>query len=179
MRRRPIVINKLVWAAFALPFLTGCAVFSDAINPNLITSLGFDPNSILSPRGTVIIVFNNETTAVANFFAYYADGELATATQSSGIATSVDPNSTKNQVLECNGVAIISPGQLGNETAATAVAAEVIGAQNAVQVNYTGSILRQGIDYTCGDVVEIRLVAAGGTDQQQAYAIIVRVLPGS
>jgi hypothetical protein len=170
--------RKLAIIGLAVPLLSGCVVLSDVINPNLLVSLGFDPNTILPPTGTVIVVFNNQTQFPVTFYAFQAQEPNDLRVDAANLSLTVDPNATRNDVLDCP-VGVISPGVLDNDFNPDPLAATVFTGQQGVDLNYAGAPLLSGRDYTCGDVIEIRVTAgAAGGDAQQAFAVTVRVLPG-
>lgn len=161
--------------------LLGCAIATDLVNPDLIRGLGLDTNIISPSQGTVIVVFENSTSVTAGMcVAEYPTADpnsLQTACQT------VDPGTTKNYVFQCP-ITTIIPG-IGttaadpNATSAGTGAATVVNGTSATDINYTGSPLNSGVEFHCGDVIQITLVqtsTTSGTTSTTSYAIQVQVL---
>ena len=168
----------LLTAVAILPAL-GCALAASALNPNLLSQLGFDPNTIFPSTGTVIVVFDNQTSSVVVFNVWYADDPVAFTGSSHNISIPVDPTSTDNEVLNCP-VGGLAPGTLGADFKPTTDAAVV--QTGATPVAYNGATLISGRDFECGDVVIVHLTQQAGQSGQggttNPYAITVQVVPG-
>jgi hypothetical protein len=165
----------LLTGALILP-AGGCILAADALSPGLLGSLGFDPNVIFPARGTIIVVFKNETQATALFSAFEtADaGDLSLETRN--FSVSVDPGESRNEVLECP-VGALSPGVVTGAgdmlTVDVANAALVFVDAAGTAVAYGGAALISGEDYTCGDVILVTLQQFG-----DAFGLTVQVIPG-
>ncbi len=176
-------MKRLKWiggATLGLGLLAGagCGVAADAINPSLLSSLGFDPFSVGGGQGSVIVLLRNSTTFSADFF-------FATATDSSFIGTRqsdsapgfpLDAGESQNQVFDCP-ITFIRPGQIGDANGTASDAACVYDQTDPTMcttVQYAGSGVATG-DFACGDVVVITL---SGPDFNGNYNISMRVVPG-
>lgn len=177
MSRLPRKLRRLALPLLAAPLMSGCVLLSDAVNPNLLTQIGLDPNTIFPSAGTVIVVFNNQTQFPVTFYVYQAQEPSDLAVDGTNVARLVDPNTTRNSVLDCP-LGVISPGVLDANFEPQTLAATVFNGQGT-DVDYLGAALISGRDFTCGDVIEIRVIAAAAGDQQDAFAVAVRVLPGT
>lgn len=178
MKVRPNRIGRWLLCGLVLVPAGGCAVVSDVLSPGLLAQLGFDPATIVAPQGTVIVAFNNQTQFPADFFAFESVDARDLTRSSRNFSVHVDPNQVRNEVIDCP-VGLISPGSLGATFAISTQAVDVLAAGGAAaQVAYAGQPLENGTAFVCGDIIEIRLVAAaGGTQQQnQAYQLIVQVI---
>ncbi len=168
----------------------GCGVIVDVLNPGLLVDLGLDPATIIPQPGTVIVAFHNTTPYTATFFAYESVDTVDLSQSSHNFSTVVGADEVKNEVLECP-VGQIAPGSLAADFTPDTLAAavRVVTADQQTQtvelvdVEYAGDPLVSGIAFTCGDLVELRLVVAttaadnqGGTQQQ--FRMVVQVIPG-
>ncbi|MBL8880904.1 MAG: hypothetical protein JNG88_17460 [Phycisphaerales bacterium] len=169
--------RRLALPVLATPLLSGCVLLSDAINPTLLTQVGLDPNTIFPSPGAVIVVFNNQTQFPVLFYAFQAQEPADLAVDATNMSLLVDPATTRNTVLDCP-IGVVSPGVLGPTFEPETLAATVFNGQGT-DVDYLGAALISGRDFACGDVIEIRVTAGAGGDQQQAFAINVFVLPGT
>ncbi len=168
----------------ALP-LSACAIPADLLNPDLLTGLGLDVATIIPPQGKIIVAFNNTTAFPAEFMAWESVDPVNFQRSSRNFTVVAQGHEVKNTVLDCP-VGAISPGSLGATFTPDAMAAVVLvtdaqGAATVVDVQYAGQPLTSGVAYTCGDVIEISLAETAqgtGTQQQQSFAITVRVIPG-
>lgn len=160
----------------------GCLLAADLINPELLLSLGLNPNTIRPSAGRVIVAFTNRTTQPAEFFAVLVDE----ANEGTGEISAVVPaNESSAHVANCP-VRQIIPGQLGDNQAVAQPAVVVNPAQpgaaggGGTDVAYGGAALQNGVDFFCGDVIEIQLnpVAAAGEGGAAGFALLVRVIPG-
>ncbi|MCG3125707.1 MAG: hypothetical protein CHACPFDD_00533 [Phycisphaerae bacterium] len=169
-------------AGIAMLGSAGCLVGADLINRDLLLQLGFDPNTIQPPSGSVVVVFVNDTNRQAEFQFYQADDATSLAAGVKTIQAAVPPGSTSNEVLRCP-TTLVSLGQIDAAFAANQVGALVFTdtTTNAAgtAVNYLGSPLREGLDYSCGDLIEFRLVRdANAAQGQEAFILQVIVRPG-
>lgn len=180
MKRMRFCRNVL--AMSGLTGLLGCAIATDLVNPDLIQGLGLDQNVISPPLGTVIVVFQNATTSLATMcVAEVPSSDLSTLQTA---CHDVPAGETRNYVFDCP-VTTIMPGigDTGTDQTATTIAgtaaATVVTGTTAVVVDYDGSPLRSGLEFNCGDVIQITLIpsAATGTNTA-AFAIQVQVLRG-
>jgi hypothetical protein len=162
--------------------LSGCVLAADMINPAFLFSVGVDPVLVLPQSGTVIVTFRNESGAPAIFHAYEVKNAQNPAAGARNFAVEVPQGQVRNEVLFCP-VGVISLGMVGADGAtADATGAEVFGAADAAgaAVEYAGAPLRSGVEYSCGDVISIRLVRGGGTgtDAAAAYSFVVEIVRG-
>ncbi len=181
MRIRNRVLWWLLGGVAALP-LGGCALGLDLLDPGLPIELGLDPDSFKTQQGVVIVVFNNTTQFPVTFQAFEGVEVGAGDSVSEARNFSIDVNAGEdlNQVLDCP-VEVISPGTLAADSTLTnrgTVAATVFTATNVLQIQYVSEPLRSGLAYSCGDVIEFRLVQAGAGENEQQYGLVIRVLPG-
>ncbi len=171
--------NVRLWIALAsLVVLTslsgGCLFAADALNPNVLTSLGISPSSISRGGGRVVVVFDNQTDQLASFTAVLLDN-ANNPTQARELGReNVPAGETANVVLDCP-VGVVFPGRLGDGLEVEAVGAIVDPAGAATEVEYAGSALASGVDFRCGDVIVIALEPGGGDAE---FRITVRVIPG-
>jgi hypothetical protein len=165
--------TALLIGATLLPVLPACVVVGDALNPLFISGLGFDPDTLTADPGTIIFVFDNQSSAaLATFEVEYglnSVGEEDISFELSVAATNADP-SPANQVIDCplgevlpTGVEIIATADDGTTT--------------TTEVAWTGGTLRNGVDYQCGDVIVFRLVDAPGAEAD--FTLQVEIIPGS
>jgi hypothetical protein len=167
--------------------LAGCTVVADFFAPGLISSLGFDPETLSPSQGTVIVSFRNLTQSSAVFFAYKQTDASDPNTGAKTFSADVRAGQIGNEVLDCP-IGLVSPGQLGAAAdggaaaggpAAVVMTVDAQGAVTVVEVTYTGPPLLAGEAFNCGDVIEMRLQATpAGTGQGQQYVVTVRVIPG-
>lgn len=140
----------------------GCIFAADALNPNLLSSLGFDPNAVFPRRGTVIVVFQNQTNAVALFNAFETDDLADLGIDSRNFNVVVDPGESRNEVLDCpiGGLGLGAIGGTGQELEIVPDQAVVVFGADAdgVEVAYLGQPLAANQDFFCGDVVIVSLV---------------------
>ena len=173
---KPLMLTTLC-GLLALPS-GGCAILADALDPNLAVMLGLDPATISPQRGTIIVAFDNTTRFAAEFFAFESvEPEPADyVVDSRNFSVQVPAGQVRNEVLSCP-VGAISPGSLDASFAPQTLAVQVTTDTEVTDVEYTGQALQAGTAYSCGDVIEIRLVATG-TATAQTYSISVRIIPG-
>jgi hypothetical protein len=165
-----------VSALLALP-TGGCLLAADALSPDLLGSLGLDPNVIKPPRGTVIVNFTNNTQLPAVFNAFEtADADDLTV-DTRNFSVLVDPGVQRNEVLDCP-IGAVSLGQVtaegDNVDVDAANAVIVLGADAmGTAIPYTGSALFGGSDFFCGDVISVTLTQNGA-----GFVLAVQVIPG-
>lgn len=177
MHRR---IGCTLTAALAGALLVGCTVATDALNPDFLAQLGFDPATIVPPKGRVVIVFNNQTGSQASFQITVSDSQSDPTSNAIVIPSDVlDPGETQALTLECP-LGTLTPGGLtgqGQQQQQTA-ALTVIAGQQTAAVNYTGAPLVFQSDFFCGDLIELRAVEGPDAQGNTAFSLEVRVLPG-
>jgi hypothetical protein len=163
-----------------LPAL-GCAFAADLINPDFLRQVGFDPATIVSPPGKVVVAFTNDTDQTATFYAYVAEEVLGDQVSSGSSLTGVvAAGTTSSRAVDCP-FEFLSPGRLGADLGVSSDAALVGDATGQETVAYAGTPLSLGLDFVCGDLIEIRLTQTGGGDDQDAqtqYDLRVQVHPG-
>jgi hypothetical protein len=157
----------------------GCAVVTDALDPNLAGLLGLDP--FIGSQGTVIVAFRNATSFPATFNAFEAEVRSADAADlavgdARNFSLEVDANGIGNEVIQCP-VGVFAPGSLGADFAVVAEAAVVNEDGGQQTVDYGGAPLIAGTAFSCGDVIEVRLEATGD-NEDLTYTLVVRVIPG-
>ena len=162
--------------------LSGCVLAADMINPAFLFSVGIDPVLVLPQSGTVIVTFRNDSGAPAVFYAYELTDARNPAAGGRNFSVEVPRGQVRNEVLFCP-VGVISLGVVGADgTTADTTGAQVFGAADAAgaDVAYEGTPLRAGVEYSCGDVISVRLVRGGGTgtDAAAAYSFLVEIVRG-
>ena len=160
-----------------LPAL-GCTFAADLINPDFLRQVGFDPATIVPPAGKVVVTFVNDTTQTATMYAYWSENvDRITGWELTAI---VPPGEIMSEAVDCP-VAMIGPGQVNEDFSVNSNAAAVGDAGGQTQVAYAGAALISGVDFVCGDLIEIRLIQTSGGDDQAAqtqYDFRVQVHPG-
>lgn len=159
-----------------LPVL-GCVFAADLINPDFLRQVGFDPATIVPPAGKVVVAFTNDTDQFATFYAYVAEEALGDQVIGGVNLTSAVPSGmTGSEAVDCP-FEFMAPGRLDANLSAGTDAAVVgdVGGQETVA--YEGTPLVMGVDFVCGDLIEIRLTQTGDEDEAQ-YALRVQVHPG-
>ena len=164
-----------------LPAL-GCTFAADLINPDFLRQVGFDPATIVPPAGKVVVTFVNDTTQTATMYAYWSENvDRITGWELTAI---VPPGEIMSEAVDCP-VAMIGPGQVNADFSVNSNAATVVGDTGGqTQVAYAGTALISGVDFVCGDLIEIRLIETSGDtgqdDQagQDQYGFRVQVHPG-
>lgn len=148
--------------------LVGCVFAADLVNPGLLSAFGFDPESIIPSQGAVVIAFNNATQyPVDNMFASVGDS-LSTAVEDLELVSATDmaASETRAMAFDCP-VEVVAPG-----------GASVVVDGTVEDVTYGGSQMVAGEDFSCGDVIEMRLVQLGDAGTDAAFAFQVQVLAG-
>lgn len=156
----------------------GCAVATDMLDPGLLVQLGVDPATVTRPQGVVIVALNNMTLSSATFYAYHSQGAGSPQARSKGsrnFSVLVESGEARNEVIECP-VGEISPGSLDAGFDPESLAAVVHTVDGDVNVDYGGIPLEISKSFSCGDVIEIRLVPLTTGDDTD-YRIVVRVIP--
>lgn len=178
MPRKPVLRSvarrtALLIGAALLPMLPACVVVGDALNPQFIAGLGFDPDTLTADPGTIIFVFDNPSSAAqARFGVEYGSNTVDDEDFSFEISIPVSNVAARpaNEVIDCplgevlpTGVQIIATADDGTTT--------------TTEVPWTGGTLRNGVDYQCGDVIVFRLVDAPGAEAD--FNLQVEIIPGS
>jgi hypothetical protein len=167
--------GRLALSVVVAPLL-GCAVPYDAVNPDLITSFGLDPARILPQTGKIVVLFENATDSPALFFAFEGVDAQDLSQDSRNFSVEVAAQDDRNEVLDCP-IEIVTPGIINPDFSVDLTGAIVATANGNVSVMYTGAPLISPPDFSCGDLIVIRLepLATGEGDQQ--YLITVEVRP--
>ncbi len=161
----------------ALLPLSGCALVSDAFNPNLLTGLGLDPSTIRGSQGVVLISFNNTSEFIANFFVAVSDSPTDPTSNAFGVpGTQVQPGEIRTAVVDCP-LGVVTPGAPSANFATGTVAIQVFPTEMPVEVVYNGAPLQAGDEFRCGDVIEMRLIQTGDGLAPESYRILIRVIP--
>lgn len=164
-----------------VPLLGSCVIAADLINPALLFQLGLDPGSLRPPPGKVLVVYVNDTDVLVEFQAYQANDPDDLAGGGVVIsANEVPPGENSNDQFECP-TGAISLGQVDANFAVNNTGALVFNQPGAgTAIPYNGTVMREGVDYNCGDVIEFRITAVTGQDQnqQQGFVIRARRIPG-
>lgn len=164
-----------------LPTL-GCAFAADLVNPDFLRQVGFDPATVVPPAGKVVVTFVNDTTQTATMYAYWSENvDRITGWELTAI---IPPGEIMSEAVDCP-VAMIGPGQVNEDFSVNSTAASVGDTGGQTEVTYEGTALISGLDFVCGDLIEIRLIQTSGDtgqDDDQAgqdqYGFRVQVHPG-
>ena len=175
MRHRRVGLLVMAACGAALLSSLGCAIAADVFSPAIFASFGLDPASISGGGGTVIVSFTNNTTFPATFLAFESEDASNLATDSRNFSVEVEAGETRNEVLTCP-VEVISPGSLDASFAIDALAANVTTDGGTETAEYGGAALIEGLDYSCGALIDIQLFPPTGA--LAAYQLTVRVVPG-
>lgn len=157
--------------------LGGCAVGADLLNTAFLTSLGLDAATIRPPSGTVIATFTNNTQSVAVFQAFESVDASDLSVNTRNFTIQVDPGETKNEVLYCP-IQVFSLGFVDDAFEVTPTGAVVFTGQQGVDVDYAGAPLISGLDFFCGDLIDVTLNQIGAGGDQANFAFTIRVRPG-
>jgi hypothetical protein len=176
MRSNVVRLLALAVSAGGLLLVPGCTFLADAFSPAIFTALGLDPGAIFPPRGTVIVVFANQTSYPAAFSAFESVDAQDLSQDSRNFSVQAAANETRNEVLDCP-VGLVGPGTLDTSFASDLIVARVQTPTGVVDVPY-GFTLTGGTDFVCGDVVEFTLTTTG-SGQNQTFSVGLRVVPGS
>lgn len=155
----------------------GCVVATDLLNTAFLTSLGLDAASIRPPTGTVIATFTNNTDFVVVFEAFESVDATDLSVNTRNFTIQVEPGETKNEVLYCP-IQVFSLGFVDDAFAVTPTGALVFTGQQGVEVEYAGAPLVSGLDFLCGDLIDVTLNQAGAGGDQNNFAFTIRVRPG-
>ncbi len=165
-RRMAVVVLSL---AVCVP-LTGCIFAADLISPEFLSTLGFDPETIVPATGRVIVAFKNDTTGLAGFSALITFSEQASASGEGDVmtltASDVEAGSTRTLVVDCPFVSVNPLGFAVETTEGLAV------------ITYAGNPVLYGEDFSCGDIVEISIAQVAQVDGTTGYEARVRIIPG-
>ena len=159
---------------------SGCAVVSDIFNPDFAGALGLNADAV---TGTVIVVFENETSSAAEFVGFGI--QSANGTEGVDFGLPVGAGESGNVVLDCP-LYSVDLGTPGEDLTSDKVGATVFAAEGNVDVTYGGATLVSPEFFSCGDVIVVTLMQTttggdgdDGTDAQAAYRFQVEVIPGS
>jgi len=178
--------NRVVWGLLAtvlLVPLSGCMIAADLINPDFWGQIGIDSALISQPEGTIIVVFNNQTSTTAYFQAFVLPDATDVTRNSRNLAAQVNGGDLRNEVIDCP-IELIAPGSLASDYSINTVGATltVVDDQQTattVQVEYdTALALQEGVAFQCGDVIEIRLSQTGAAEAEDQFLLTMSVIPG-
>lgn len=166
--------------------LPGCTVASDVLSPDLLSSLGFNPATVSPPPGFVVVVLENNTDQRVEFHLYVAQDATDLTAGVDEIGITRNPGGMASKPLRCP-MALISLGEINDDFTATTVGATILNAAgqqggNETELEYMGSPLIAGLDFECGDLIEIELnpivgaPAAGGQNDAE-FSFTIRVIP--
>jgi hypothetical protein len=140
-------VSVLLACGFVLVGVGGCAVATDLVNPDILTSLGIDPATVTPPKGTVILALHNDTTFDAQMFVRYSQDANGGEDNFIAIGGVVPSGTTTNRVFDCPVTFVQSGGAL-------------VLTEMPATVMPGGGALRSG-SFRCGDVVEVLLRQVG------------------
>jgi len=163
MRRRSLY-GVLIAGVVLVAAGAGCAVLTDVFNPDTFPAFAApDP-------GVVIVALNNDSDFPAVIFAGVSrDSAIATIDYAT---VNVNANETSNRVYNCP-LTLVSAGPPDGGTGAL-----VLGPGGEVfEVAYNGGPILSN-DFSCGDVIEIRLIQNGNGAEAEDYALQLIVRPG-
>lgn len=169
------------WGWLVAPLLAlnaGCFVISDVLNPSLAGQFG-----LAGPGdGAVVVVWTNDSDFPATFSVLWTNSTSADSLVRNQLSTAVPTGEVQNAVIDCplgflRPAGVLDTGEPTGDLASAAVAV------NGTTVTYTGATLVAGEDFSCGDVVEVRLIQTSetGDDDQMGeatFAIAITVVPG-
>ncbi|MFN0138172.1 MAG: hypothetical protein ACKVS9_18870 [Phycisphaerae bacterium] len=169
---------KIGWlSAAVLPLLGGCAVATDLVNPDLLTGLGVDVDTVISPQGRLIVTFNNTTNFPAEMFVSVSTNSTDPSASFSTDSVPVAAGEARSLAYSCP-IAVIAPGDVIDQNFGATGTVAVIGAGDAVvEIGQDSAALVSGRDYSCGAVIEIRLVQVATGDEGNIITR-VEVIPG-
>lgn len=173
------VLKALSAAALLLLPIGGCVVATDLLNPGVLTAFGLDPATVIRPAGRTLVTFNNTSGFDASFEVAVSDDPAdPTANATFFFSEFLRPNQTQTAAFDCP-IGVLTPGTPSADFSTDTVAVSVVTAAGLVTVNYTGAPLVAGVDFLCGDLVEMRLVQTGVDAMGVAsFGIQMRVVPG-
>lgn len=176
MLKRRLQAAMVGAAVLSVPFLSGCVFATDLINPAALSAVGLDPATVIRPAGVVIVAFTNRTTQVAEFQWYQAIDPQNLSAGVELLTTQVFPGDTTNEVFQCP-TSLMGLGIVGDDFTVTATGALVfIDDAAGTPVVFTGTALREGVDYRCGDLIAVDFVSIPGGDNQ--FGFVLQVIPG-
>src|SRR5262245_49655930 len=127
--------------------ISGCQVAGDLVNPDLLATIGVDPQTVHPITGRIVVAMNNTSAFDASFFVAVANKDL---TDPQTASADVGNGETGNAVFDCP-VGLVAPGgfdAMGNTLGTTVL---VTTPTAVVPVAYTGVPLESGRDFQCGD----------------------------
>ncbi len=155
----------------------GCVIGTDLLNPSLLSSVGFDPDTVIAPQGRIVVAFTNSTSAAVAFVAAASDDPADPTANARAISTDfLASGETRSLVLDCP-VGVITPGAPSADFSTGTVAAVAVTGTDAVDIVYAGTPVIVGTDMQCGDVLQIEAVQFG-TAEGVAFGLQLQVLPG-
>lgn len=148
--------------------MLGCIVAADVLNPDFLSAVGLDPATVIPSEGRLLVAFQNSTQATADFRALLSeDFSSNAAEQTQVIAIGVAASETRTLVIDCP-VGDFLPLEV----------LVVVSEGAATQVQFVGTPLRSGVDFRCGDVIEMSVVQFTDAEGNVTYRIEAQVLPG-
>ena len=142
--------------------------------------------SVSPAPGFVVVVLENNTDQPAVFHMYVAQDATDPTVGVDALDVPVGAGELESKAIRCP-MALISLGQVAPDFTVDTVGATIVtaggqGGAAQTQLNYTGSALVAGLDFECGDLIEIELnpivgaAAAGGQNDAQ-FSFTIRVIP--
>lgn len=174
MRNRVLRLAAVTACVCSLVVLTGCPVALEVINPDLLAQLGV-PASATGTSGKVLVALTNNSQSFVTF--------NATPIRSDGSRTlwswSVLPSENQTLVEDCP-LAYFAPGDSETGLALTGTSVDILNLDGTVKfsLTFTGATLEQGVDYLCGDVIEMEVIQTGAGEAVEDFILRVRVRPG-
>lgn len=153
--------------------VNGCAILGDVFNSDFLSGIGLDPDVFSGPPGKTVLALRNESDFPAQFnIVDFRNGEGDTVPP-----TVVDAGATASVVLDCP-ISFLSLGQLTDMGVDNMMGIEVFAAAT-VPVPYAAGVLQSGVQFRCGDVIEILLSQPGAAGMAATdFAVTTRVIPG-
>jgi hypothetical protein len=160
----------------------GCAFAADLLNSDMLIQLGFDPATIVPESGKAIVAFTNNAGEQATCYVSVSSDPSDAMADVRSVPIEADVGQTASVVFDCP-IGVVTPGAPGTESSSGGTTAVIVtdAAGTVTEVAYAGAPLVSGVDFLCGDVIEIRVISLGGgtADQAQAnYVLRVQVHPG-
>lgn len=175
-RLRPM--TKWLAMAVSLTMVHGCIVATDLVNPVLLTSLGFDPATVIPPEGRLLVAFTNSTSSAALFFAQASDDPTDPLSNLRSLDTETGSplaaGETRTLVLDCP-VGVVTPGTEAAADFATGTTAVTVLEATPVEIAYVGAPLILDREFECGDVIQMEVTQLGTGG---AFTLSIRVIPG-
>lgn len=167
----PLALGALLLSA------AGCTVISDAFDPGFAETLGL-PTS--GATGSVIVVFENETSSAAQFHVFAVQD--ANATDGVDYSLPVSAGDTDNVVFDCP-IQRVALGSPSADLVSDNIGATVFATDGDVAVAYAGGAFEVNDTFSCGDVIAVRLqaITTTGTDGTvtSTFGFEVEIIPGS